>query len=206
MIEFQIRSASKPFDQPEIVHKAVLALTLADAMGILPRDEPIEHLDSKTFRSIAKRIADVGIARTVPAELEAETKPRVLRAVIDRMIRALEESPLPAYEWPALLSLLGAEMIADLVGISRSSVLRYASSRRDTPGDVADRLHFLALVVGDLAGTYNAEGIRRWFQRPRAQLGDKSPQTVLGRHWHSDSERARRVRALARALTASPAT
>jgi hypothetical protein len=36
---------------------------------------------------------------------------------------------------------------------------------------VAERLHWLAMVVADLAGSYNALGIRRWFERPRALLG-----------------------------------
>ena len=35
---------------------------------------------------------------------------------------------------------------------------------------IAGRLHFLATVVGDLAGAYNEIGIRRWFERRGAAI------------------------------------
>jgi hypothetical protein len=65
---------------------------------------------------------------------------------------------------------------------------------------VAERLHWLALVVADLAGAYNDYGMRRWFERPRSQLGGKSPRQLLGRRWNIDSEATARVRALASVL------
>jgi hypothetical protein len=68
------------------------------------------------------------------------------------------------------------------------------------PDAVAARIHWLALVSSDLAGAYNALGIRRWFDRPRTQLDGKSPRQLLGRGWNPDGAKAERVRALAAAL------
>jgi hypothetical protein len=86
------------------------------------------------------------------------------------------------------------------------SLRRYAAGQRTTPDDVADRLHFVALVVADLAGAYNPFGIRRWFDRPRPQLAGASPIEALGERWRPQDPAARRVRALARALVGAPAT
>ncbi|MCY4344972.1 MAG: hypothetical protein OXE83_15565, partial [Gammaproteobacteria bacterium] len=80
---------------------------------------------------------------------------------------ALGESPMPAAQWPALQEVLGTELLATLVGISASSVQWYLADARATPDAVTLRLHFLALVVSDLAGAYNDIGVRRWFGRAR---------------------------------------
>jgi hypothetical protein len=71
---------------------------------------------------------------------------------------------------------------------------------------VAARLHLLALVVGDLAGSYNALGIRRWFARKRTQLGDQAPAALLEGDWDPDDAGPRRVRDLARSLVTLSAT
>ena len=97
-------------------------------------------------------------------------------------------------------------MLARLVGVSVVSVRRYASGNRPTPDEVAARLHFLALVVGDLAGAYNDIGIRRWFDRVRTRLGNKTPAQLLARKWQPEDPGPQQVRQLAHALVASPAT
>jgi hypothetical protein len=43
--------------------------------------------------------------------------------------------------------------------------------------------------------------MRRWFERPRHQLGGLSPRLTLGDAWGVDDDAAQRVRALAAALT-----
>jgi hypothetical protein len=83
---------------------------------------------------------------------------------------------------------------------------RYQSGERDTPDDVAARLHFLALVVSDLAGSYNDIGVRRWFQRKRTLLDGRAPVTLLKGHWDPDDEGPMRVRQLARELVSLSAT
>ena len=109
-------------------------------------------------------------------------------------------------EWPTLSRSLGFGLLSHLLGVSHSSVRHYAADSRTSPDRVATRLHFLALVVGDLAGAYNEIGIRRWFDRPRTQLGGKSPAQVLAGDWSPEDEAAARVRELAGTLGFSPAT
>jgi len=84
--------------------------------------------------------------------------------------------------------------------VSVVSLRRYVAGERPTPDIVAARAHWLALVVSDLAGTYNEIGIRRWFERPRAQLEGQSPAQSLGQGWDPDGPIADRVAALASAL------
>ena len=54
----------------------------------------------------------------------------------------------------------GGELLGCLVGVSVSSTRRYLSRARHTPDAVAARLHFIALVVGDLAGFVAATYLR----------------------------------------------
>ena len=119
---------------------------------------------------------------------------------------ALCESPMPAAQWPALQEVLGTEMLATLVGISASSVRRYLAGARATPDAVVVRLHFLALVVSDLAGAYNDIGVRRWFGRARKRLGGSSPAQLLDGGWWPDDDGPNRVRELAASLADSPVT
>lgn len=110
-------------------------------------------------------------------------------------------------EWPQLLGLFGVDQLARLLRISQSSVRRYKANARMTPDHVAARLHFLALVVGDLAGAYNDIGIRRWFDRRRTLLENRSPGDVLTRdEWSPTDPGPSKVRDLARSLVTAPAT
>ncbi|MDD9964122.1 MAG: hypothetical protein F4X81_18705 [Gammaproteobacteria bacterium] len=126
--------------------------------------------------------------------------------MLEEMQGALGEPQVPATEWPALQEVLGAELLATLVGISASSVRRYLAGARATPDAVAVRLHFLAMVVADLAGAYNDIGVRRWFGRARKRLGGSSPDQLLGGDWWPDDDGPNRVRELAANLAGSPVT
>ncbi|MGH9129840.1 MAG: hypothetical protein ACRDY2_13005 [Acidimicrobiales bacterium] len=95
---------------------------------------------------------------------------------------------------------LGDDLLARLVGASPTSVGRYRRSQRPTPDPVAHRLHFLALVVADLAGSYNSRGVRRWFCRPRPQLDGLTPRELLAGGWDPEDPGPQRVAALAGAL------
>jgi AbrB family looped-hinge helix DNA binding protein len=86
------------------------------------------------------------------------------------------------------------------------SLRRYASGTRPTPDPVAQRLHLLALIVADLRGAYNDYGIRRWFQRPRPQLGGHSSEDVLPPDWTAGSSEVAQLRTLAVTLLGSPVT
>ncbi len=117
---------------------------------------------------------------------------------------ALDASPTPDCEWAGVSGVLGGEVLASLLGISSSSVRRYLSGSRATPDGIAARLHFLALVIGDLAGAYHDFGVRRWFQRPRRLLGSRSPAQLLDGTWQPEDPGPQRVRDLAAALVSSP--
>jgi hypothetical protein len=128
---------------------------------------------------------------------------------------ALEESPVPEFEWNRLAEVLGVDLLSRLLGISASSLRRYRLAARGTSDDVAARLHFLSLIVslivlslivGDLSGAYNEIGIRQRFGRKRTQLDGRPSLDWLKPHWDPAQPGPRRVQGLARALLASPAS
>ncbi len=129
------------------------------------------------------------------AELTSSRQPpRSWRRCCARWWRALEASPVPKFEWAGLGRVLDREQLASLLAVSLSSLNRYQSGDRETPDAIAARLHFLALVIGDLAGSYNDIGIRRWFGRKRSASRRPHARTVADRRMGS-----RRCRAGARA-------
>jgi hypothetical protein len=204
----QIESARAPFTSPRIAFQALTALGRADAMGLLPADEHIETLDLPSFRRVVRHIHRAGIARNIHLELGDDLTNSVpgLERSLEHLNVALEESPAPEFEWNRLTEVLGRELLSQLLGISPSSVRRYKAAARTTPDDVAERLHFLSLIVGDLSGAYNEIGIRQWFVRKRAQLDGHTPLDWLKARWKPTQPGPRRIQDLARALVASPAT
>jgi len=170
------------------------------ALGLVPARDP-QALDLDLIRELAQGAASIGIGRDVALELQqASISPERLGALIDRLDKALAGSPVPLRELGELWRVLGPEPLAALLGVSVVSLRRYVAGERPTPDIVAARAHWLALVVSDLAGTYNEIGIRRWFERPRAQLEGQSPAQSLGQGWDPDGPIADRVAALASAL------
>jgi transcriptional regulator with XRE-family HTH domain len=154
------------------------------------------------------RVREAGIGASAAASL-ARAQPSDVEAIARdlRQIGALlEESLFPETEWRRLLEIFDRDGLAALVGVSPSSVARYARGERRTPDEAAARLHLLALIAGDLAGAYNNLGIRRWFERPRTALDGRTPADLLRGRWRPDGPDVLRVRALARALLDSPAT
>jgi len=170
-------------------------------MGILDSAD-VGHFDAEGARHVAARARAAGIGRTSAAALANVESPSAadVQAMLRTLITALEQSPVPKFEWQSVSRVFEAEQLADLLDISVSSLRRYQSGERETPDDVAARLHFVALVIGDLAGAYNEIGIRRWFQRKRTQLDGRAPAAVLGRNWDPDDPGPQRVRALAASL------
>ena len=177
-------------------------------MGLLPADEHIGTLDLASFRRVVRHIHRAGIARNIQLELgdDLTNSGPGLERILEHLNIALEESPVPEFEWNRLTEVLGLELLSRLLGISSSSVRRYRAAARTTPDDVADRLHFLSLIVGDLSGAYNEIGIRQWFARKRTQLDGRTPLDCLKARWKPVQPEPRLVQDLARALTASPAT
>ncbi len=206
MMNLHIQSVHHPYDEPRLASAAIAALSRADAMGLL--SEPIHRLDDSAMHGLEKGMAKAGIGQAFFAEIHSlprSDRPG-LAALLEKISEALDESPAPAHEWRVLLNVLGLDLLARLLGISESSARRYISGTRSTPDKVADRLHCLAFVVGDLAGAYNGIGVRRWFERRRDRLDGETPAQALGEQWSPDDDGPGRVQQLARALRSSPVT
>jgi len=188
---------------------ASILLGRAEAMGLLGDFGTISRLDAPLISAVLRRLGEAGLLQRAVAQGRAGRLPTDaggMGALLRVANVALEDSPLPIEEWPALRTTLGDKMLARLCGISEVSLRRYASNLRPTPDLVAQRLHTLALIVADLRGAYNDYGIRRWFQRPRAQLGGRAPEDLLQAGWTPDRPEVKQLRELAEGLTSSPAT
>jgi hypothetical protein len=190
----------------DVARLAAEATRRAEAMGLVAPVEPRVGVES--IRQLANDVRRAGIGVSPADVLNNVEQPsrRELANLLELIIAALDASPAPKYEWKGLSRVFAAEDLAALLHVSLSSLKRYQSGERDTPDHIAARLHFLALVVGDLAGSYNDTGIRRWFQRKRTQLDGRAPAALLAREWDPDEEGPARIRALARSLVTLTAT
>ena len=196
----QIATIEAPLNRPSLLGPAVALVRRALALGLLRDRGRVERLDLELLRGIAREASAAGIGQNAALALLEGASPARLGALIERLDEALIESPLPEREIAELLRVFDLEQLAGLVGTSEVSLRRYAAGSRTVPDSVAARLHWLALTAADLAGAYNALGIRRWFERPRSQLDGRAPRELLGRDWSPDDDRVRHVRQLAAAL------
>jgi hypothetical protein len=205
-------------DRAPVGRLVIEALRRAEAMGVVePHTEPHTdpHRDARgaarpgaaasdveAVRRLARRLGRAGIATATAAHLDNVEAPSAgeLASMLELLIAALEASPSPKFEWGGLGRVFDPEDLAALLHVSVSSLKRYQSGERETPDAIAARLHFLALLVGDLAGSYSEVGVRRWFQRKRTQLDGRAPAAFLKGAWDPDDEGPLRVRALARDL------
>lgn len=206
MPAIQIESTAAPFDEAATAARAFRVFQTAEAMGLYRPAHAVRVLDLASFRDLVRSVQRAGIARFIHLGLDADTPAAEVRRTVDDLLRALEESPSPDTEWKRLAEVIGPDALAARAGISTSSLARYHGGQRVTPDDVAERLHFLALVVGNLAGAYNDIGIRRWFERRRAALDGRRPADILAGEWVPDAPGPRAVRALAEGLASSPVT
>lgn len=213
MNNIQIESVEQAYESVPVLNGLLGLLSRATVMGLLP-GKSIVRIDAQSIRRVFDALQRSGLLGAQRARLDVLLEPKTLRlgtgqdagAALQQAIAVLEESPVPASEWTSMRQVLEDEMLADLLRISVSSLKRYASGERTTPTAIADRLHFLAMVVSDLAGSYNEFGIRRWIARERSQLDGRSPRATLSRRWQSNDAAARRVRALAASLATAGAT
>jgi hypothetical protein len=196
----RITSIDAPLDGPRLRSPSIGLVRRALAVGLLSDRAVIERVDLALLRGIARAASSAGVGQDAALELAYEERPGRLATLIRRLDEALAESPMPDRELHELLRVFDVEGLAALLGTSGVSLRRYASGSRSMPDLAAARLHWLALVASDLAGAYNELGIRRWFERPRAQLGGRSPRQALGTDWDPSDPGAGQVRALAAAL------
>ncbi len=178
---------------------------LAAAVGLIDASDDGEPISSSTDGSTARAfvaLGQAGIAAEPMARL-LDTSPGAgnIAQIVTAVREAIEHNPMPDYEWGAVRAILDDDVLAELLGISTQSIRRYGNGERAVPDEVAARLHFVALVNGDLIGSYNERGIRRWWQRPRSALGGRSPIDVLAGGWDPDhTPDAGRIRRLAAEL------
>jgi hypothetical protein len=203
MTLLQITSVAAPLDRPGVLQAALGLVRRALGLGLLADREPIERLDLALIQSIAREASSAGVGQDAAVALmnrRAGGTAERLESLIVRLDGALADSPMPARELHELLRVYDHDGLAALVGTSVASLRRYAGATRTVPDAVADRVHFVALVTADLAGSYNEFGLRRWWERPRVALGGRSPRAALGSDWTSDGEAATAVAALAASL------
>lgn len=201
MTLIRISTVDAPLNRPRLLAPAIGLVRRASALGLLGNRARIERLDLDLLRGIAREASSAGVGQDAAmALLEDEHRPERLATLIERLAEALAESPLPDRELRELLRVLDIDDLASLLGTSAVSLRRYLAGTRSMPDVLANRTHWLALVASDLAGAYNEIGIRRWFERPRAQLGGRSPRQALGAEWDPEDPDAERVRSLASAL------
>ena len=199
-----------------VAGEAVAVFSRAEAMGLFSSEACRDFtLDAACFDTLLESLSQAGVARAAVAQYRAahdtdrESDASWLRGWFGNLGDVLDDSPIPEYEWGSAKRYFDNDGLARLLAISPASVIRYASGERTTPQGVATRLHWLMLVVGDLLGSYNAFGVRRWFARPRTALGGRSPEDVLVSiegGWTPEQLEVAKVRELARALTAQGAT
>lgn len=204
----RIQAVAEPFESadPEALRDAVEAIVLADAMGLVEGDE-IERLDVAALRRVARAAAEAGIAALPSVALGTRRiGPDELAAVLRTLREALEGSAVPAREWAAMVGVFGVDELARLVGVSASSLRRYAAGTRATPDPVAARLHFLARVVAELKGAYNDVGVRSGSTAAVLRSPTSRRRRSCGAVGVLRGRAAQRVLALARSLTFSPAT
>ena len=206
MADIQIASVDAPLNRLTLLSAAFGLVLRASAVGLLSDRDRIEHLDIALLREIARAAAAQGIGKEAALGLlQGDLSPARLATLIGRLDDALSQSPLPDRELRELRRTFELEQLADLLGTSVVSLRRYLGGTRSVPDGVAARAHWLALVVADLAGSYNPIGVRRWFERPRAQLDGRSPRQALGQDWTPDQPSAGQVRDLATALVGAGA-
>lgn len=202
----RISTVEAPLDMPVLVDPAIGLWRRAVALGLLRDSEHANRLDLQLVHRIAREASAAGIGQDAAvALLQGPDRPEHLAALIGRLEDALTESPLPDRELPGLLNVFDVESLAQLIGTSGVSLRRYLAGSRTMPDTLASRVHWLALVLADLAGAYNDFGIRRWFERKRTQLDGRSPRQVLGRDWDPYSTDVDEVRELAAALAGAGA-
>lgn len=201
MAEIRIDSVSSPFDSPELARLGLCILIKSEAMGLLPASLTIRELSRSGMERVLVHIGQAGLARSQVAVLLSARGSQDLEEALAAVDRLLSETPLPEREWSSMLGVFEAETLGKLVGVSPSSVRRYGEGSRHTPDDVGARLHFIAMVVAYLAGSYNEYGIRRWFQRRRSVLSGYTPASFLKGRWDPDDPRPRQIMDLARSLS-----
>lgn len=199
MPELRIDRVDDEFGHVPLVQASVRLLGRAQHVGALADLPAARTLDRLLLRDALSGLAAAGVAVWAPAALAAARAPADLGAVVRSADADLERTPVPDLTLPVALGVLGPELLAGLLDVA-------ADQLAPASGVVARRLHHVALMTADLAGSYADAGVRRWFARSRRALDGRSPAQALAGGFEPDADVAREVRGLAAALTRLGAT
>jgi len=200
MTMLHITSVSAPLNRPDLLAVAMSVVRRALGLGLLSERSRIEKLDLDLIRSIAQEASSLGVGQEAAVALLERPRNARLPRLLASLDASLADSPVPDREIAELLRIYDHQQLAALAGTSVASLRRYASGARTVPDVIAQRIHFIALVTSDLGGAYNEFGLRRWWDRPRSALGDRSPRQALGRDWSPDDPDAVTVAGLGASL------
>ena len=174
MTRLRLRSAQAPLDDPSVAYRAARLLGHLEAMGLLPDERAVTELSVDVLRGALEAASNAGLPVDL-VQFDIGLKgPSELPQSLDDLEAIVENNPATT-ELPSVTMWLGTDLSSELVGVSTSSLARYLTNRRSVPDDVAWRAHQACLLIGDLAGSYNEVGMRRWMVRERRELSGMSP-------------------------------
>ena len=102
-----------------------------------------------------------------------------------------------------LNQIFGTRPLARMLRTQTAHLLAFDAGDQVLGGRSAERLNFLFGVVGHLKGSFNANGINSWFDRPRGLLAHKTPRQALqASAWRAKDSCSKRIRKLARETAA----
>lgn len=163
----------------------------------------IFKLDFSTIKTYLRKIANSDIGERILADVDEWdiNYPEELLRKLKTLNDVLEESPNPFMEWFVVRQYIPDDLLSQLVDVSKSCIPQYASGEIDTPSPVCWRLHTIALIIGDLVGTYSDEGVKQWFTRPRKEaFAGCTPIELLSGEWLPHDLNPTKVRDFAHSL------
>ncbi len=93
---------------------------------------------------------------------------------------------VPAARVASLAAVLSTPMLAALLGMPEEGLHAWIAEAEPVPDAALARLAFLEELTGRLSGRHDELGVRRWFERPRAELNGRSPRDMLAGDWSPD--------------------
>src|SRR5690554_3236153 len=136
----------------ELIFVSLRLVNRARAMGLEPGSALDLRLRLDNFLAAihASRVVEDDVVTVRKAVNDPSSDPGEVAQQLRGLFEALGESRATQLEARELLRIFGADQLAELLVISPTALRRYARGARKAPSLVVDRLHWLALVVGDL--------------------------------------------------------
>ena len=201
-------STDNPLDKKVII-AALDFIIKAESMGLI--EEPVDtlNLTLDVIISVAKKVVEEGLGRKIVIdpnrwyEYESNDLCLKLKALSD----VLEHSPTPDKEWTRVRMVISEKLLAEILHISEKSSRRYEQGERQASDEVHAKLHWIALLLGDLLGSYNELGARNWFLRARKSFNGKTPyQLLAGKDWKPDDEIPSKIKEFVKSLNGAMGT